>query len=135
MRRNVRPVAWGSIGVAAVVTLTGCTAGESYAVFDREPQAADALPAAVVAEDESVVDADSARFVGEDGEVSLWLTRPEEPGGVCIVAYRSDEAWLAGCGANVEISGEIGRYAVAPDGSPEPDGMTRIFDNVFVPSD
>lgn len=135
MGRMLKAALLGGATLTMAALLTGCTAGETYAIFDREAQASDALPDAVLADGDDVIDPDTSRFVGEDGDVSLWLARPAQPGGACIVAYRSDEVWLTGCGSQVEISGEVGPYAIAPDGFPAPEGMTRLFDNIYAAAD
>lgn len=137
MKRSTRV---GAVGVAAVVmatVLSGCMGGADFAVLEKEPQAADALPDAAVDDNDGVVAPDTVRFVGKDGDVSLWLARPASGSGICVVAYQSDDAYATGCADNgtwVRLSGELGTYEVAPDGSPTPEGTERLFDNVFVPA-
>ncbi len=138
MRRRVRVGAVG-VAVVAVAALSGCMSESDFAVLDTEPRAADAPPQAVFEDTEGTVDQDTARFVGKDGEVSLWLARPAESGnGICLIAYKSDDRYLTGCadgGSWIRIEGqEVGEYEVAPDGSPAPEGTERLFDNVFVPA-
>lgn len=115
------------------VLLTGCMSGTSYAVLDREAEAADALPGAVETE---LLEPETARFVGEDDGASLWLVRGVEASTICLVAYRTDDAWVSGCsgeGGGLAVRGEVGSWEVAPDGAPAPAGTRKLFDNIFIP--
>jgi hypothetical protein len=121
-----------ALGLAAL--LSSCASAQPFAIFDREPQASDALPDAV---SDEFIDVDTARFVGDDDGTRLWLVRPSEhEDGICLVAYQSDEVWLSGCsdrGTRVGIGGEVGSYEVVQDGWPAPEGTEKVFDNVFAP--
>ena len=89
-------------------SLAGCAGGgASYAALERDVQASDELPEAV-AEGSPDIDADSARYVGENDDVELWLARMDEPDSVCLVVYPNDSDWVAGCGADGSKVGSPG---------------------------
>lgn len=103
--------------VATVGLLAGCSATSGYADLERAATADDVLPAALppYASEEFVEG--SVRHVGDHDEVQYFLARTVPPG-VCVVAYRSAEAWITACGdvrGVVTSSGAGVTVVVAPD--------------------
>ncbi len=115
--------------------LTGCIAsGFPYAVFEEEAQPADELPSELPAYAGDGADLETARFVGEHDDSSLWLMRGAEKTDICILAWQDEAAWVLGCGlasGPVGIGGMAGEFTVLPDGMPAPEGTTQVSENVY----
>ena len=120
---------------AVVATLAACTSGSGYTDLDREPTPADVLPTDLPAYATEDLVEESVRFAGDDEGVDYYLARRADNGGVCIVVYRSAEAWVTGCGGangSVGVGGVGVNVLAAPDGSPELDDGTRVGANIVV---
>ncbi|WP_261165773.1 hypothetical protein [Microbacterium sp. Marseille-Q6965] len=130
---GARRALFGILATCSALALAGCASSSSYAVLEREAQAADAVPADLPARAAGGADFDSARAVGEHEGASLWIMRGEDPGSVCLLSYRDDEAWVVGCGgeSGLVTSGEAGHFVVVADGMPAPDGAVQISENVY----
>lgn len=114
-----------------MVFLAGCSSsGVSYALLDREAQSSDQLPEQVI-DGSADIDPNSSRFVGDHDGADLWLARAERADTVCLVVFPNEADWVVGCGAEGGGLG-VGDYMVVPDGSPSPDGATKLSDNVYV---
>jgi hypothetical protein len=122
-------------GCALALALAGCATGPSYALLDRSPEEVDALPAELPDHAMDGAEAETARFAGEHEDVALWLLRSEEPGGICLLAFRDADAWVQGCaGADLAIDGDVGAFTVVRDGGTPPEGATEIAENVYAVS-
>ncbi|WP_396641929.1 hypothetical protein [Microbacterium sp.] len=126
------------VGIAVAFSaflLAGCIASAfPYAVLEEAAQPEDELPAELPAYAGDGADLETARFVGEHDDSSLWLMRGAEITDICILAYRDDTAWVLGCGlasGPVGIGGMAGEFTVVPDGTPAPEGTTQVSENVY----
>lgn len=118
--------------LCGVLALSACAGPFGYAAFDREPNAADAPPPSVQ-KNATEIDTSSSRFAGKDGDVSLWIAKGDSES-ICLIFATNDDDWYAGCGKTfVTASRSEGiEYTVHPDGTPIPEGVRRISDNIYV---
>jgi hypothetical protein len=133
--RTVRVAAVSASVIGLMVFVAGCSSsGVSYAVLDRDAQPSDQLPEQVIA-GSTDIDPSTARLVGDHDGVDLWLTRAETADTVCLVVFPNEADWVVGCGAEgggLGVGGPSGDYLVVSDGSPSPDGATKLSENVYV---
>ncbi|GAA2044336.1 hypothetical protein GCM10009819_34120 [Agromyces tropicus] len=129
----------GAIGgtTMAAVALAGCSmAGVGFSDLDRAVRAGDELPSSAQATLQDSVDLSSSRYVGEDGDLRLWLARGLTPDSVCLVMVSLNGEAGSGCGGpgGVAVGGmgiEGGaELVVQPDGLPVPAGAVVISENV-----
>lgn len=123
------------VPAVAVVALAGCSTGSGYADLDREATAADVLPTDLPGYATEEFVGASARFVGEHDGVEYFLGRWDEMPGACVIAYRSADDWIGGCGSvgGTFTLGSIGLdVSVVTDGTPKPDGGTLVGSNIVV---
>jgi hypothetical protein len=121
--------------VGAAGLLAACTSGSGYSDLDREATSADVLPSDLpgYATEGSVEG--SVRFTGEHDGVEYFLYSLEPGDGTlspCVVAYRSADEWVGGCGVGLTLGGIGLTVVVAPDGSPELDVGTPVGANIVV---
>lgn len=98
-----------ALAVGGMLSLAGCSAGD-LPEFQREQTEADRVTAEA---DDMAIDMDSSRFVGEAGQYGIYLARPSDAPGLCLVAVvTSDDEWIStGCG------GSDGVAITLPDGT------------------
>lgn len=117
------------------LTLAGCSSsGVSYSILDREADAADELPAAVLATTDEI-DGSTSQLAGEYDGSTFWLASAVRPDTVCLVVYPNEDDWVATCGAEggpIGVGGPSGNYILGPDGMPAPEDATQVADNVYV---
>ncbi|SDR88723.1 hypothetical protein [Agrococcus carbonis] len=129
---TVKTIRSALVLAAGALALTGCASGPSYAVLDRAAGDEDALPSELPASATEGADAETARFAGEHEDVALWLLRSEEPGGICLLAFRDPADWRKGCaGADLTVDGTLGAFTVVRDGGTPPAGATQVSENVY----
>ncbi|GAA1055211.1 hypothetical protein GCM10017608_31500 [Agromyces luteolus] len=132
--RRLRATVGAMIAAAA---LAGCSmAGVGFADLERTERSGDELPAAAQATLLDSIDPATSRYIGEDGDLRLWLARGTTPDSVCIVLVEPNGEAGAGCGGaggvrvgGMGIEGD-GELVVQPDGLPVPDGAVVISENV-----
>lgn len=121
--------------LSLTLMLAGCSSsGVSYSILDRDADATDELPAAVVATTDEI-DNSTSRLAGEHDGVTFWLARAVRPDTVCLVAYPNEDDWVAGCGAagdTVRVGVPSGNYLLGPDRMLVPEDATQVADNVYV---
>ena len=125
----------------ATALLSGCAQGTftsssfTYSSLEADADSGDTLPREVV-DAASNLAPDTARFVGEHNETSLWLAWGVEGDSVCLVQYPNDGEWSASCnnaGGTMEVlSVDRERIVVVPDGAPVPDDAVVLTPNVYV---
>lgn len=121
--------------VAAVGVLAACSSGSGYPDLEREATAVDVLPSDLpgYASDDFIEG--SVRFAGEHDGVEYYLARTDDFADICVVAYRSADDWVGGCGGpngGFGIGGAGLDVVVAPEGSPELDEGTPVGSNIVV---
>jgi hypothetical protein len=121
------------LSVAAAAILTACSSGSGYPDLDREATATDVLPTDLPESSSADFIEGSVRFAGEHDDVEYYLARRDDFANICVVAYRSADDWVGGCGGpngGFGIGGMGLDVVVAPEGSPELDEGTRVGTNI-----
>ena len=113
------------------VGLAGCTAGDGFPIFDREPTAQDELPSDFPDIDLEGYDVESLRFAGSHEDVDLFVIRMEN-GTPCILVEAGQRSSIGcGSGGSVEVSTPgVGTFRLGPAPMPSTEGWTVISENV-----
>lgn len=120
--------------VVMLITLSGCASGltPTPAVFDREQNAEDQLPAE--ATNVGPVESTSTRLLWADSGVSFFAAKSlEDPDGKCIVVVEdSPDDYPTYCSTNLPIILEIqeGTFALG-DEAPKSTGWEQIADSFW----
>ncbi len=130
---------WSLLPIAlagAIVGLAGCASADAeFAVLDSEAGPEDILPSAFEEPRESAtVDDETIRFVGENGDTSLWIARStESDSGMCLLVHPGGGDAFIGCGdaTGVTVSDGEETYALVADGASAPGDSTQISENVY----
>ena len=131
MSRRTRLTA-SALALIAAVMLTGCSfSSPNLAVLETEREAEDELPP-LEADSYDPVDTATSRYVGEHDGVSLWVAKGTDSPACLIAIADPDEEWGIACGGLPTRLSSFGHtFELTPDGSPAPEGMTRISENVY----
>lgn len=103
--------------------------------FEREPQAADRLPAELPDYAMEELKVDTSRFIGEHEEAAIYLVEgSQERAPVCVVVWGTPQAWVVGCGGVPMSVGGLGipDVQVSPVGESLGDKEIRLDANVIV---
>ena len=142
-RQPASPVLVAGASIAILVLLGGCTSPENYdhyAIFDREPELADAPPPELADPQLSSVDVDSFRFATEYEGDRLYLARgSDRVGGICLLVHGPGDAGVtAACsgGSWVDMRrAGANAYHVHSDAALPPPGYKDITENISVGTD
>lgn len=135
---NTRAMTLTVLVTAVAVALSGCagTPGVRWSDLDREPTASDALPDDLPPYAADGLDTETVRFAGEKDGVAVWLARPADERGVCMLAYGDAETWFSACGGEGGGGASgigIGELLFQPDDLPVQDErMVPLSENVFI---
>jgi hypothetical protein len=121
---------------AAVGLLAACSASPAYSDLERAATATDVLPGdlpAYAAED--FIDG-SVRLVGAHDGVEYFLAWSASiPNGACVVAFRSADEWVGGCGGPggaMTLSGGGTTVVLASDDLITAEAGTPVGSNLVV---
>ena len=121
----------GLATASAAAGLAGCASGSGFAELDRPAEARDGLPSGLPAEAYDQLDAESARFVGNDRGARLYLMKGAESG-ICLLVWPEDDRWFSGCGGDhFTVANPTRTYEVWADGALPVKGATQLSPNVF----
>jgi hypothetical protein len=119
---------------AALLALVGCSADARYSDLDREPTAADTVPADLPknALDPYVVN--TVRFVGVVDQKQLFLGKAKgKDQALCLLIYSDATDWGNSCGPEMMTSGSGDfQVMIVSDAMPDKDGWTRASNNILV---
>lgn len=131
MRHRSR-LAAAALALTAVTLLSGCgfsTTTLSVLETDRVPE--DELPT-LEGDSYEPADIESSRYVGEYEGVSLWVTKGTDSPACLVAITDPEDDWVVGCGGlPMRITGSGPTFELRADDWPDPEGMTRISENVY----
>jgi len=125
--------------IAILMVLSGCAPAEEYdhyAIFDREPELADAPPPELADQAPSGIDIDSLRFATEYEGDHLYLAMPSDSAkGICLLVDSPEATGVtAACSGGPWVDSVVGatEYHVHSDAALPPAGYEDIAENIAV---
>jgi hypothetical protein len=117
---------------ATAFALSGCSTDPGYSDLDREPTAADAIPADLPDHALDGFDPESLRFMAVRDETRLYLARGSELP-VCLLAYKGATDWAGACGSHLmTMESRDFEVMIVQDKTPNKAGWTKAGENIRV---